>query len=144
MFTGEVRHQLDTKNRIRIPAKFKNELGEDFVFMKGFQCVCVYPREVFEKVVKEEIYTKFDRFSKQSSVNLRRILSAIETPTPDEQGRILLSKSLREYAGISKNVVTVGVLDHLEIMAEEVADDAQDNGEEAYEELMKYFSKSEG
>ena len=98
MFMGEYNHTVDPKGRLIIPAKFREQLGDEFVVTKGLDgCLFVYTKEEWHNI--EE---KFRGIS----------MTALEL---DKQGRILLPPVLREYADLQKDVVLVGVLSRVEI-----------------------------
>lgn len=113
-FSGTVSHQLDGKNRIRIPAKFRAELGDDFYFMAGAQgCIFVYPKQALEERLEA---LKSIRSSDPEKMRAKRkIESSIERVSEDDQGRTTLSAMLRKHASIEKEVVTIGMGDYLEI-----------------------------
>lgn len=97
MFMGEYSHTIDTKGRLIIPSKFREELGDEFVLTKGLDgCLSIYPMEqwkIFEK--KLEVYrlqTKARKFS-------RFFVAGATTCELDRQGRILVPATLREFAG---------------------------------------------
>ncbi len=117
-FTGTVSHQLDGKNRIRIPAKYRAKLGKDYCFMaRPDGCIGVYPKETKDAVVeKMSDATTGDRRKLKAK---RMLLSTIEEANEDEQGRVVLSLFFREHAHIVKEIVTIGMGDYLEIWAKE-------------------------
>lgn len=118
MFIGEYRFSMDTKGRVSIPTKFREKLGEVFYITKGFDnCLFVYTSEEWDKFMK-----KLDaaRLGSSDSRKIQRFfLSASTECTTDKQGRVLISAPQREYAGIEKEVVIIGVSNRLEIWAEE-------------------------
>lgn len=116
MFLGEYSHALDAKNRIFIPAKYREELGDTFVITKSVdKCLMVYTMSEWEKM-KE----KLDSLPATKSRQIKRFMFANASDVQcDSQGRVLLSAPLREYAGIDKNTVIIGVGSYLEIWAEE-------------------------
>ena len=119
MFSGEQSHQLDAKNRIRIPSQFKLPTNEDRVVCKGTtKCIYVMPKSAVEKM-SEEFYN-LSLFDEEAQEAFSEYMSGFYTIEPDAQGRYLLPQALREYAAIDKNVITVGVFNRLEIWSEEV------------------------
>ena len=137
MFSGEQAHQLDSKNRIRIPAKFKGENSEKFVFCKGITpCIYVLPMSEYEKMVPKFSAVPFFDYDAQEALSF--FTSSFERVEEDAQGRILIPQSLRQYAGITKNVITVGVFNRLEIWSEEKRLEAQNRS--TYSEKMKVLS----
>lgn len=117
-FYGRVEHQLDAKNRIRIPAKYRNDLGKEYYFMARPQgCIGVLTQEALDKLNE-----KLSKVTSKDTVGMkakRIILGSVEKVTEDEQGRIVLSAFFRRHAEITKDVVTVGNGDILEIWAAE-------------------------
>ena len=120
MLTGEFRHSLDAQNRIFMPAKLREELGETFIIVRDIRekCLKVYSMEgwaAYTAPIKEK--------PRQLAEQVMRLLhrSAAQV-TPDSQGRVLLPPMLVEYAGIEKNAVVVGCGDYAEIWAESAYD----------------------
>ncbi len=118
MLTGKVVHQLDTKNRIRIPAKYKNEFpqGEKLYFVEyGAGCISVMPESVLSQ--KLASFEEVNPGDPELMNAKRRILCSIDEVAEDTQGRTPIPKSFREYAGLQKEVVTVGMGQYIEIWA---------------------------
>ena len=118
MFMGEFNHTLDAKGRMIMPAKFREALGDAFVVTKGFDnCLAVYDPKNWE-VLQEKLAQM--PMTSADARNLRRMIvgSATETEA-DKQGRILLPAPLRLYAGIEKDAVIIGNIDHVEIWSKE-------------------------
>ena len=108
MFVGEYEHQLDGKNRIRIPAAFKNELGKDYVFHEGADNII----EVFPKKTMDE---QLDKYNKLKALML--LTASFTEAHEDNQGRVVLSDKLKSFAQIDKDVVTIGLIDRLIILS---------------------------
>lgn len=134
MFRGRYEHQIDQKGRTSLPARFREILsarGDDRVIVTcGLDpCLVAYP--VAEWQAFEERLAKLPRFEPHV-VRIKRLYvsGAIEVPF-DRNGRILLSPTLREHAGIEKDVVFAGMVDHIEIWARDrFRADAQATDEE--------------
>lgn len=114
MFMGEYNHTVDTKGRLIIPSKFREELGEEFVVTKGLDgCLFVFPEHewnTFEEKLKSLPLTN------KSARQFSRFFVAGAAPCEvDKQGRILLPGTLREFAGLEKDVVLTGMLNRIEI-----------------------------
>jgi MraZ protein len=122
MFIGEYRHTLDDKGRIAIPAKLRySKIGEDefWVATKGFdRCLFLYPKYEWERIVKK-INERLSFTKKEDRSFLRMFISPATEQAVDRQGRIAIPQSLREYAGIQKEVVTLGAVNRIEIWSEE-------------------------
>ena len=129
MFLGEYAHALDSKNRMFVPAKYREELGETFIITKSVdKCLTAYTMEEWQK-----LKAKLDAMPAAKSRRIKRFIFAnAEDVQCDSQGRVLFSAQLRAYAGIEKNAVIIGVGSYLEIWAEEewakarAADEAED------------------
>ena len=122
LFRGTYEHQLDDKNRLRIPAKFKKgltgEAGEKtYSFARGLnKCIYVFPDDVLDELVEELSEERLGESSAASLLFFSNIFPAEE----DAQGRVVLPSKLKAVAGIKKDIVTVGRGKRLEIWAEEV------------------------
>ena len=118
MFMSEYNHTLDTKGRLIIPAKFREVLGEEFVISKGMDgCLFVYANDDWNAF--EQKLTSLPLINKEARQFARFFLAGAATVEVDKQGRILLPANLREYAGIDKEVVSVGVFSRVEIWSKE-------------------------
>ncbi|MGN8913798.1 division/cell wall cluster transcriptional repressor MraZ [Anaerofustis butyriciformans] len=114
MLIGEYNHTVDSKGRVSVPAKFRNELGDSFIMCKGLdKCIWVYPQDAWKELAaKIKSLPTTDRNARRFS---RFILGSACECSPDKQGRTNVSQPLREYAGITKDIVVVGVEDKVEI-----------------------------
>ena len=121
MFTGMFEHQLDDKNRLRIPSKFKKGLtgeqgDQNYCFFRGKnQCICV----MAEEELNEMLSSLASEGLSESSKITRAIFGSICTAEEDAQGRVVLPSMLRMMAGIKKDVITLGVGNRLEIWSAE-------------------------
>lgn len=122
MFFGTYRHLIDEKNRFRVPTKLKEDLGTNWVITKGANgCLCGFSKQTME----QDIYPKLNgisMFDAEAQKPLRILFSSAFETEEDKQGRILLPQELKAYAGITKNMVTIGVGSRIEIWAEEAFD----------------------
>lgn len=118
MLIGTYRHQIDEKCRMRMPTKFKEELGAGFVVTKGTNgCLYAFSAEKFASLYEK--LTNLPIFDSEVQKPVRMFLSSAFETEEDKQGRILIAKELREYAKISKNIVLIGSGNRVEIWAEE-------------------------
>lgn len=142
-FTSSVYQKMDDKYRIRIPVKYKNALGNDFVFVAGDQpCISVYPRAAWDERVENMAAQVRESGGDPRKVKaMRRILRSVEDELKeDSQNRIIVSPALREHLKLKKgdrDLVTLGMRDHLEIWKTQELDAYEENMtvEEAYEEV---------
>ena len=118
MFKGEYNHTIDTKGRVIIPAKFRDKLGEAFVITKGLDgCLYGYANEDWQ--VFEDKLSSLSITNKDSRQFTRFFLAGAADCEVDKQGRILIPSVLREFAGLEKDVVLVGVSRRIEIWNKE-------------------------
>lgn len=118
MFTGEYTHSLDAKGRVIMPAKFREELGESFMLTMGFDgCICVYSNE--EWMAFAEKLRTLPELRREARQTIRHFVARAAKCEVDKQGRILIPQKLREYAGLTKDIVFVGVLSKIEVWSRE-------------------------
>jgi MraZ protein len=137
MLTGEYRHQLDAKNRIRIPSKLKKELGDEYYFAKGAGgCISVFPKATVDAQFEKLKEIKLSDLEQQKS--LRSFAKSFVAGEEDNQGRVVLNPELRKFAKINKDIVICGAVTRIEIWSKEVYDEYFADEEENFDEL---FSK---
>lgn len=115
MLGGEFRHTLDSKGRVSMPAKFRNELGGKFVVSKGLGEKCLYVfalTEWYRLLKKVEGLPLTDAKARQFT---RFFIGGASECEIDGQGRVMLPVYLREYAGLEKDVVFIGAGSRAEI-----------------------------
>ncbi len=131
-FTGSVEHALDEKGRLIVPARFRERLGAGFVISiaEPEPCLVLYPAPAWAQVCArlEEAPRKDERYRRL----VRHIFAHTEEVACDAQGRLVIPASLRSFAGIQRDVVSVGSLTRVEIWAKErYAEYASPGGEVA-------------
>ena len=117
-FTGEYAYSLDSKGRVNIPAKFRQVLSEDnentFVIARGMDpCIWVYPLAQWKEI--ETNLRSLSSLSKIHRTFVRNTARYASPSTYDKQGRITLTPSLTEYAGLEKDVLIIGMINKIEI-----------------------------
>lgn len=118
MFMSEYNHTIDAKGRLIIPSRFREALGEEFVVSKGMDgCLFVYANEDWNAF--EQKLTSLPLINKEARQFARFFLAGAAQVELDKQGRILLPAGLREFAGLDKDVVLVGVGSRIEIWSRE-------------------------
>jgi MraZ protein len=112
---GEFEHTIDDKNRLTLPARFRQELAEGLVVTRGMDgCLYAYAQEAWDRLVDSRLGS-LDPLSPEGRKMQRFFFSAAAEATPDKQGRIMLPARLIEHAKLGRDVVVAGVYDHLEI-----------------------------
>lgn len=136
-FVGSYSHSLDSKKRVFIPAKYREELGEEFyITRKSEPYLSVYRAEDWEKFVDElsEIPET------ESEDLLDYLLGAAQKCVPDASGRIILDDALLEHAKIEKNIVFMGAGKRIKIWAEEVWKERESKRDlSAIKELLRKY-----
>ncbi|HLR53492.1 MAG TPA: division/cell wall cluster transcriptional repressor MraZ [Pseudogracilibacillus sp.] len=136
MFMGEYQHNLDTKGRVIIPAKFREELGDNFVMTRGLdQCLFAYPMEewkLLEQKLKKLPLTKKDarRFT-------RFFFSGAVECEVDKQGRINIPQPLRNYSDLEKECVIIGVSNRIELWAKDAWEENLAESEESFADIAE-------
>ena len=138
MFTGEYFHQLDAKNRIRIPARLKKDLGEEYYFAFGTNhCIFVFTKQKMEQYLEELGEAKLSDLEAQKRVRMfARTCVQVEE---DNQGRIVLSPELRRHAQLGKDdkeLVICGAVNRIEIWNKRLYDEYTADMETDYDKLF--------
>ena len=111
---GEYQHVIDSKGRMFLPAKFRSKLGDQVYLAKVLdRCINIFSDSSFHEFMK-----KIEDHPTEITVGRamkRKISSSVSVIDVDAQGRVLISPKLREQAGLSKNVIVVGMGDRVEI-----------------------------
>ncbi|NCO66800.1 MAG: cell division/cell wall cluster transcriptional repressor MraZ [Candidatus Aquicultor secundus] len=138
MFFGEYYHSLDEKGRVILPVKFRDALADGLFITKSFDsCLLVYTRkDWFERV--DEIMSKKPATAEVRNYQRFVIGSAVEDEV-SRQGRISIPQNLRDFAGLDRDIVIIGVANKLEIWAKERYErfiaDAEKSASEIGEEI---------
>lgn len=140
MFFGSFEHSLDEKNRLLIPSRLRGQIGSKLFIMKGYEgSLALYPEEGFQKYLKKLESLPFE--SKISRDIERISLSSVFELDVDKVNRIQIPTALINKYSISKDVVVVGVIDHIEVWSkakwEQYLKDNEAEFETKSEELLK-------
>lgn len=123
-FVGSYPHTLDAKKRVFIPAKFREELGDEFYITRKFgEFLSIYTAEDWQAFVE-----KIERLPESDADEIQDyILGAAQKCTPDSNGRIILDERLMRHAGIEKNLVFVGAGRQIRVWSEEAWNEREAN-----------------
>lgn len=136
-FVGSHTHSLDSKKRVFVPSKFREELGEEFYITRKFDAfLSIYTAEDWEAYV--------DKISKLPEADADEfqdfILGAAQKCVPDANGRIILDEKLIAHAKIDKNIVFVGAGKQIRIWSEELWNEREKNRNyEKMRETMRQY-----
>ncbi|MDI3546364.1 MAG: transcriptional regulator MraZ [Halanaerobiales bacterium] len=140
MFMGEYQHNMDSKGRVIIPAKFREDLGDKFVATRGLDnCLFVYP--MHEWSILEKKLTSLPITSKNARTFVRFFFSGATECELDKQGRVSIPANLREYGQLQKEIVIIGLANRIELWAKERWDNFLDSAEDSYEEIAAAMEK---
>ena len=115
-FNGKFNHQLDEKNRIRIPAKFKPELGKDYKFMYGAnETISVMPYAEYKKIL--DSFGEVSYFDADKQEAIASFTEMTFDVTEDKAGLVVIPAELKMYAHIDKEIVITGAASYIKIEA---------------------------
>jgi len=114
MLLGEHEHALDDKNRLTLPARLRDQLGDRVVVTRGLDgCLYVYAAAEWAKLAAR--VGALDPLSREARTMQRFFFASGLDAELDKQGRIVIPANLLESAGIGREVTVAGIYDHLEI-----------------------------
>lgn len=117
MLIGEYKYTIDVKKRLAIPAKLRKELGRGAVLTRGLDnCLALYSLKEWQGMAKKLSQLPTGKIDARGFNRI--ILAGAADVAFDRLGRILVPDYLKDYAGLKKNVVVVGVYNRLEIWDE--------------------------
>ena len=142
MFIGEYHHSIDEKGRVIIPAKFREELGPNFIVTRGIEnCLFVYSYENWTKITNKLNSLPFTQ--KDARTFNRFFLSGATEVELDKQGRINLPSPLVQYATLTKDCVVIGTGDRLEIWSEQAWEELFNSTKDSMSDIAEnLFSES--
>ena len=133
-FYGEYDCKVDSKGRVRLPSGLTDQVmrqigGEgtmQFIINRGLgDYLAFHPRSVFEAKAKElESLNEFDETTREFVRQFFRGATLVEVDSSD---RILIKKNLLDYAGITKELIIVAVMDGYEVWSKQKYDDSVNN-----------------
>jgi MraZ protein len=116
-FFGRYDHSLDTKGRLILPSRLRGRLGSRCFLTPHLEgCIAVWPVETFHAEIETREAQATDTYSRNA---VRDWFAAVDEIEIDSQGRVLISGHLRDYSGLNREVVIVGVHDHVELWSPE-------------------------
>ena len=123
-----------------VPAKYREELGFKFVLTRGIdKCLYIYPASEWDQFMKK--LSELPSSNSDVRAFIRHFYTnAIETEI-DRQGRIIIPQELREYANIEKDLVTVGLLNKIEIWSKEEWEKAENKTELASSDFAQKMAE---
>lgn len=140
MFIGEYQHTLDSKGRIIIPSKLREELGEIFVMTKGLDnCLFVYSKS--EWAILEEKLKTLPLTNKDARAFIRFFFAGASECGLDKQGRALIPTNLRQHSKLDKDVVIIGVATRIEIWSKAEWDNYNSDEKLSYDNIAEKMAE---
>jgi len=136
-FVGSYNHSLDSKKRVFIPSKFREDLGDEFYITRKFgQYLSIYTADDWAAYVE-----KIERLPESDAEEIQDyILGAAQKCIPDSSGRIILEDRLIKHADIQKNIVFVGAGKQIRIWSEEAwSEREQKRDYDKMREIMRQY-----
>ena len=136
MFIGEYQHNLDSKGRLAIPAKFRDRLTGGAIITRGLDhCLFVFTSKEWEVLAQKLIALPLAQSNSRAFVRL--MLAGAMDVEIDKQGRILTPDYLRKYAGLDKSAKIIGVYNRMEIWDERTWEKYRDRTEGSSDEIAE-------
>jgi MraZ protein len=133
---GEHQHAVDSKGRLIMPVKFREDLGESFIVTRGLEnCLFVYPLQEWHLLTEKLKALPFTRADARAF--MRFFFSGAVNCELDKQGRILIPNNLREHAKLIKDVMVIGVSNRVEIWSQEVWGEYSEQTGLSYEDIAE-------
>ena len=147
MFYGEFEHAIDKKGRLIIPSKFREALKEydieKLYITRGLdKCLFVFTESEWKT---QESKFKSIPFTKSEARKFNRIYFAGATQIEfDKQGRILVPKYLKDYAGIKRDVMIIGVSNRMEVWSRDEWQKYYSSSKDSFEDIAEKLMTQEG
>lgn len=139
MFLGEFQHLIDAKGRVILPAKFRDELANGLFVTIGLEdCLVVYPPAEWAKM--EEKVRSIPLSNAPGRAFARKFFSGAANAVLDKAGRLMLPPNLRQFAGLTKDVIVIGVASHVEIWDKGRWAKYSQEAEKSYTELAEQLA----
>jgi MraZ protein len=136
MFMGEHHHNIDSKGRLIVPAKFRDDLGEVFVLTRGLdQCLFGYPLSEWKEI--EQKLKGLPLTKKDARAFTRFFFSGATESEIDKQGRTNIPTPLLQYAKLDKECVILGVSNRIEIWSKQIWENYFNESEESFAEIAE-------
>lgn len=135
-FLGEYRPSLDDKGRLILPAKLREGLGHGFYLTKGLdRCLFIFPEGEWSQLEAKLQSLPFTRSDVRAFT--RFFFAGASDGEMDKQGRVLIPPTLREYAGLQKETVVIGVGSRVEIWSAEQWEEYNRERSLSFEEMAE-------
>lgn len=135
-FLGTCLHALDAKGRLSIPSKYRRDIGEVVIITRGHEgCLYVWPVDDWERQAEELLALR--QTASDPREYIRDLAMNADEARIDGHGRIVISPALRELAGLERDVIIGGVINHLELWSPERLDAHREGRRRTFEETSE-------
>lgn len=142
MFFGRFNHSLDDKGRLVIPSKMRDQFSRLIYIMKGYDgALAIYKEQEFLKLVEQA--EKLDFNKKNTRFYLRSQLASTCELELDKQGRVQIPTQLLNQYQIGKDVIIIGVGDHIEVWDKAIYEKYENEANENFEEIAENLKKDD-
>ncbi len=118
MIIGEYRSKVGEKKRVSLPKKFRDELGEEIILTRGYEDTLILVNKgMWKTIAKDVVDGSF--INKNIRDTSRFLIGGATEISIDKQGRFLIPDSLFEHAGLSKEIVFIGLINWIEVWDKE-------------------------
>ena len=140
MFLGEYTHSLDTKGRVAVPAKFREQLTAGAIITRGLDtCLFIFPEKEWEALAAKLMALPLAQANSRAFVRL--MMAGAAQVDIDGQGRILIPEYLRNYAHLKKETVVTGLYNRIEIWASDAWERYKEKTEGASDEIAEHLGE---
>ena len=140
MFIGEYKYNLDEKNRLALPSKFRKLFSNGAVITKGLDnCLFIYTKKEWDKLVEKLV--KLPISQAKSRAFSRMMLAGAMDVSIDKQGRIIVPEYLRTFATLKKEIIVAGLYDRLELWDKKSWEEYMKKNEAATNEIAEQMSE---
>lgn len=136
-FTGTFRHSIDAKGRLIVPSRLREELKDDGVVLTRWAegCIALWSQEHWDKLVSALLQQPH---ADAGARRIKRQLGAwAHSESVDRQGRIAIPAELAVYAGLERDTVIIGAIDHAEIWDPEAYGRLEQQAPGGFDEVLE-------
>lgn len=140
MFMGTSYNSIDDKNRMIVPSRLRSGLGARCILTKGLdRCLYIYTSEDWDKQMEK--ICKLPESDPKVRAFIRHFCANAAECEFDKQGRIVIAQELKAYAGIEKDLVTMGAMSKIEVWSREVWDSPDNESKMENEDFAKALAE---
>ncbi|MCX5681270.1 MAG: division/cell wall cluster transcriptional repressor MraZ [Candidatus Omnitrophica bacterium] len=140
MFYGEYNHNIDRKDRLILPARFREIAKENniehFFLTRGLD-KCIFMFTEYEWTTQEQKFKSMSFTKKESRSFNRMFFSGAVDVSPDRQGRFIIPQYLKDFSGISKDVMIIGVSSRIEIWDRKIWNEFYSASRDSFEQIAE-------